>query len=608
MRRPWRWILAALTAAGVLLTFPAAAVADVDDFSYAQWEVVYQLSLDDEDRAVAEVTETLIAQFPEIDQNRGIVRALPLRYQGASAAPENISVTDEHGAPVPFETEQDDTFLAILVGDDSYVHGTQHYVISYTLRDVVLAATETGVDEFYWDLVPLERHQPIESFRAELVFAPELASHLTGAASCYFGPAGSTQRCEIASPDPASLAARSFEAGAAVLEVPAMPLAAGSGVTVAVALDPGTAQQPPERLPNAALDVLPMALGGAGAAAGIAGALAIARMRHTRRTSRGTIVAQYEVPDGLPPLLAGPILGQPKTVAAAEFIHLAVRGAIRIEEDSTGGKRFGGRARPMFRLMDPARASDDLDRRMLEKLFPSGTVGESFTVPKRDEKFGERIQAVVTAGRTAAERRGYVTKARNRIAVILGFIALGIAAIAALLLILGSERDNGLTQFVTVIGIIGAALFGFIALMKHRVHTARGAEAREHLEGVRLFVSVAETERLRVLQGYQGAERRADGSVNVVHLYERLLPYAMLFGLEKEWGRVLEVTYRDADVTSPYWYPALGVAGLGNLGSSLSTFTGSLSSSASYTSSSSGGSSGGGFSGGGGGGGFSGGR
>jgi len=94
----------------------------------------------------------------------------------------------------------------------------------------------------------------------------------------------------------------------------------------------------------------------------------------------------------------------------------------------------------------------------------------------------------------------------------------------------------------------------------------------------------------------------------VVHLYERLLPYAMLFGLEKQWGRVLETRYQEAGMIAPIWYPSLAANGIADLGGSLSRFTSQLSSSASYSSSSSGGSSGGGSSGGGGGGGFSGGR
>ncbi|WP_336841775.1 DUF2207 domain-containing protein, partial [Stenotrophomonas maltophilia] len=149
------------------------------------------LDLDAEGRAIARVTETLTPVFPDFDQNRGLVRALPLDYEDAPVPPTDISVTDGAGRPVPFTTEDSDRFRGILVGDDSYVHGRQTYVISYSLRDVVLAATKTKADEFYWDVLPIERKQRVDAFSLEVEFAPALARHRTGNAACYTGPSNS---------------------------------------------------------------------------------------------------------------------------------------------------------------------------------------------------------------------------------------------------------------------------------------------------------------------------------------------------------------------------------------------------------------------------------
>ena len=88
---------------------------DTENFSFSSWDLSYELSLDSQGRAHAEVTEELVAQFPDFDQNRGIVRALPLRYQGTPAAPEDITITDGDGDQVPFETENDGGFRSILV-------------------------------------------------------------------------------------------------------------------------------------------------------------------------------------------------------------------------------------------------------------------------------------------------------------------------------------------------------------------------------------------------------------------------------------------------------------------------------------------------------------
>ncbi|MDO9353972.1 MAG: hypothetical protein Q7T55_09765, partial [Solirubrobacteraceae bacterium] len=150
----------------------------------------------------------------------------------------------------------------------------------------------------------------------------------------------------------------------------------------------------------------------------------------------------------------------------------------------------------------------------------------------------------------------------------------------------------------------------FYSFSKHTVLTTEGARELEYLKGVEEFIRVAEADRLRMLQSYSGAERRTDSGADVIHVYERLLPYAMLFGMEKEWGDVLERVY-SAEQHGPSW---IGDPSSPYVGVYLSSFTASSHAAATYsspsagTSSSSGGSFGGGFSGGGGGGGFSGGR
>ena len=101
-----------------------------------------------------------------------------------------------------------------------------------------------------------------------------------------------------------------------------------------------------------------------------------------------------------------------------------------------------------------------------------------------------------------------------------------------------------------------------------------------------------------MLQSPTGAEKQGD----VVKIYEKLLPYAVLFNLEKQWAVELGKYYVDE---APDYYTgsgafnaALFASGIGAISSTAAT-----SYSGSASSSSSGGSGGGGSSGGGGGGG-----
>ena len=93
-----------------------------------------------------------------------------------------------------------------------------------------------------------------------------------------------------------------------------------------------------------------------------------------------------------------------------------------------------------------------------------------------------------------------------------------------------------------------------------------------------------------------------DDHAQLVKLYERVLPYAVLFGQEKQWSQQLGQYYEEVD-TQPDWYTGQGAFNAAMFVSSMSSLSDSTSVGSSDFSSSSGGSTGGGFSGGGGGGG-----
>ncbi len=567
------------------------ADGDPDDFSYDSWHVSTLIDVGDDGRAVAQVTETMIARFPDFDQNLGIVRGIPLDYRGASIDPRDFSVTDERGEPIPFEVESDDDFVAVIVGDE-YVHGRQGYVIRYTLSDVILARDDGRADEFYWDLIDFEHLQPVDAFSADIAFAGGLADRLNGDARCYAGEAGSSAECAIEGDDDG-------------FRVASIPLAAREGVSVAIGLEPGSVAQPAARIPNFALDVLPLVVGGAGLAAALGAAWATTAMRRRRRRTPGAIIARYEVPDALPPLVAAEIVGASSRAVPAEIVHLAVRGALRIEEDPAGGAKAG----PSLRLVDGSRVGDRLDTRALGALFGSkAAAGTAIRLPKHDQEFAQRMKRLGAEGRKQAIGRGYLEQARSPIGFALAVAALALTGALAVLIALNIAfgRSSPLPYLGLVLGI-ATAVIALGLLPKRRVHTPKGAEARARLLGVKEFVRVAEADRLRVLQSYSGAEREASGEVDVIRVYERLLPAAMLFGLEKEWTRVLEVHYEETG-SAPLWYPALALHGLGGLNGALSHFTSTLDSAIAAGSSGAGGSSGGGFAGGGGGGGFSGGH
>ena len=153
-------------------------------------------------------------------------------------------------------------------------------------------------------------------------------------------------------------------------------------------------------------------------------------------------------------------------------------------------------------------------------------------------------------------------------------------------------------------GLLLAALFTFIYAYTLWPLTDKGLGLRRYLDGLKMYIKVAETERLKMLQSPEGAQKvgvSANDPAQLVKLYERVLPYAVLFGEEKEWNKQIG-SYYESTGSSPDWYSGHGVFNAAVFSSAMSSFA----TSASYTSASSstsGGSSGGGSSGGGGGGG-----
>lgn len=99
---------------------------------------------------------------------------------------------------------------------------------------------------------------------------------------------------------------------------------------------------------------------------------------------------------------------------------------------------------------------------------------------------------------------------------------------------------------VAMVGFLIVLAVFFVTPRPWRRFTAQAEPLRAHLAGMREYIDLAEKEPLRMLQSVQGALASADVSAQAraeglqrFYLYERLLPYAVLFGMEKSWLKTL---------------------------------------------------------------------
>lgn len=252
----------------------------------------------------------------------------------------------------------------------------------------------------------------------------------------------------------------------------------------------------------------------------------------------------------------------------------------------------------MAELVDPSRADGD-GRMLLEGLFPEGRPGEQFEFGRTDTRFSTAAQKILKAANAELDRRGMRRPVPGRVRVwpILAAVVAGGAAFPFGLAALSAGVHAAVPIIVIVAGLLVAITA--IALVSRRPLTSRGAETRDHLAGLKIFIEWAEADRIRMLQSPLGAERvpvDTGDTREMLRLYESLLPYAVVFGQEKEWAQQLAVLYGS---DSPGWYS--GTSGF--TASSFAAGISTLSASSSSSSSTSGGSSGGGSAGGGGGGG-----
>ena len=216
---------------------------------------------------------------------------------------------------------------------------------------------------------------------------------------------------------------------------------------------------------------------------------------------------------------------------------------------------FGG-TKLEAQLVDPSRADGD-GRMLLDGLFPPGAPAGSVY------EFGTRRHAILVGGaedpeggadgadHAGSSPHGPVPGGCRALPILAAIGAalvfvLGIRGVERRRLAAGSDRrDGGRRRRSSCV----------IGLVARKPLTAKGAETRDHLEGLKVFIEWAEADRIRMLQSPQGAER-APIDVNdprqMLRLYEVLLPYAVVFGQEKEWAEQLAVLY-GAD-GSPGWY------------------------------------------------------
>lgn len=566
------------------------AAAPTDNFTIQSFSADYYLSRNNQKTSQLEVKETIVAEFPSYDQNRGILRAIPKKYQKHSVGLEIKSVTDQSGKAYPYTTSSQNDNTVLKIGDaNKYVHGLVTYNINYVMRNVI---SYQQLDEFYWDINGDQWPQTMETVTARIHLPFDIADSLSKDQSCYAGPKGSKQQnCTVS---------QSRSSNETVITSTATNLRGYETLTTVIGFTKGTFQQGPEVAAEKRNQLLTLIALIITTAVFPLITLVICFRKWWQQgrdpEGKGVIVPEYVAPKNLNVVSSAYILEMslPSKAISAGIIELAIQGILRIHEIEK--KKFIGKSTEyeIEVAKEPQGVSQE-QMLILEALFEGAILpGSRTTINQQKNKLFSTVTKIGDHLSTRLTSDGYFSsdpsKAKKR------FLGVG-----------GGLLVAGILLFIVFplgLGLLASAVIAFIFSSIMPARSAQGVESRDYLLGLKHYIEMAEADRIAYLQSPQGAEKRQidpNSPKQQIKLFEELLPYAMLFGLEKDWAHQFKDMYKEP----PTWYSGnMNTFNSMYLANSLSQFnSASATAFSAPSSSSSSGMGGGGFSGGGGGGG-----
>lgn len=517
---------------------PTKALADVQDFDITNFTADYYLSRNGAKTSQLKVVEKIEVEFTNVNQNHGIERAIPNSYQGHKVNLRILSVADAAGTALTYTTRQENDNTVLRIGDPNvYVYGPKSYVITYDQKNVISYQEN---DEFYWNVNGTQWPQAIQNITARIHTDQKLSEQLTGKQICFKGYQGSnTKDCVISS-------GNSLDEN--IITAQARDVAPYQTLTFDVEFKKDTFEQGPEVLAAERQQRFLILLSIA-----VIIALPLATLIYMFRKwktigndpkGKGVIIPEYVAPKGLNVINSGYILEQkllPKMLSAG-IVQIAIAGFLQISEIKEK-KLIGTKTDYELKIIKDIHTLSKEQKDVVSAFFGSMTVGSTSKISTQKNKLYSTLTQLKSYLAENLTTNGYFVsnpeKARNK--YFTGGIFLLVSGLIMIFLF-----PIGLAFLLS-----GIIVLTFSPIMPSR--TDKGVTTRDYLLGLKEYIKLAEADRIAYLQSPKGVEKK---SVNpkdpkqVIKLFEELLPYAMLFGLEKEWAEQFSNLYTQP----PGWY------------------------------------------------------
>ncbi len=527
----WMKKFFAVLCSALVVAFAIAPVAhaDVNDFAIERFDADYTLTNADP-QGTLKIRETIDVNFS--DQNHGILRALPDRYKDHSLqlAIGNVRID---GGKSSFSKYSSNGNTVLKIGDANKTLTGQHrYEINYTVRNVIAFYDEH--DELYWDINGDQWQQVAQQVSLAL-HLPKGLTLSDQTPVCYTGSYGGTARdCDV-------------EASSSIISVQTTrPLQAYETMSVVAGFEKGyfapstTAETLGEYAGSAIKFLIPFLL--------IAGTAGMHWRRYGRDPKgRRVIVPEYEAPDGLKPTQVGTIADfrtDNRDITAA-IIDLAIRGYLKIIETVNDRKILKDTKTYSLRLeKTDLKGLEPFEKVLLRGIFSTFESGQEVDMASLKYKLSSTASQIQKEVKEDLVARDYFRK--TPLSTTMRFAGLLFVEFLAIIIFAVVVQGSAV-----VLGIAAGTALAVIFIILLPSRTQKGVAAKENILGLKKYLEVAESERIKKLQSPDApyAAKSAEPK-KTVDLFEKLLPYAMVLGVEEKWAKQFENIYR----TPPDWY------------------------------------------------------
>ncbi len=640
MKSPLRISLIPLTLllSFILLVICTAVQARERITSFDSW-----IEVDISGRLTVIETISVVAEGKNI--KRGIYRDFPTDYTDRAGnhvkVSFNVLSVQKGGRSEPYHIKQMKNGIRVYIGNKDVILRSGPYTYTLTYQTDRQIGFFEDYDELYWNVTGNDWSFPIEIASATLVL-PKEATVLQH--SVYTGRQGSTaSQAEVVSLENNEISFRTTR-----------PLPPREGLTVSVAWPKGIVTEPDigDRASFLFRDNLTVLTG-------IIGLLIlffyyiIAWVKVGRDPEPEAIIPRFEPPPGFTPAAARYVMrmGFDNKAFTASVVSLAVKKYLTIEDDDedftltradtadlkdlskgekkVAGKLFSGSNTLVLKQSNHTRISASISA--LEKSLQSDFQSMHFernrlylvpgllitlfiilsiilTAHQKDLAGFMSLWLSIWSGACFALLYGVYQAWKSVLSGRSNLNDKGGALFLTLFSLpffggwfMGMYALSTATSYTTVMVLIVVICVNLLFFHLLKAPTIYGRRTMDQLEGLKLYLSVAEKDRLNLLNPPE----------KTPELFEKFLPWALALDVEQEWSEqfdeLLEKARQDGSY-EPVWYhshrPFSSSSLASNLGSSLSSTISSSSTAPGSSSGSGGGGSSGGGGGGGGGGGW----